>query len=105
MKGGFIMIKEIDSSNFKKEISKGKVLIEAFGTWCSPCRQLAPIVEDLSNEINDIKFYKLDVDKSADIAQQYEVMGIPTLILFKDGKEIKRIVGFKPKEELKKELK
>ena len=99
------MIKEINSSNFKEEISKGKVLVDFTAPWCSACRVLAPTYKELSNELKDIKFTKLDVDKSPDIAQQYEIRGIPTLILFKDGKEVKRITGVKSKEELKEELK
>lgn len=99
------MVKEVNSENFNKEISKGKVLVDVWASWCFPCRQLAPIIEELSNEMKDIKFYKLDADKFPDVASQYEVMGIPTLILFKDGKEIKRIVGLRSKEDLKKELK
>ena len=98
-------VQEINSNDFDEKISKGKVLIKYEALWCSPCRLLSPIIEELSNEIKDIKFYKLDVDKSPDIASQYDVMGIPTLILFSNGKEIKRIVGLKSKEELKKELK
>jgi thioredoxin 1 len=96
---------EINSNDFKEKISKGKVLVDYFGSWCQPCKILYPIIEELSNEIKDIKFYKLDVDESGDVAQSYEVMGIPTLILFNNGKEVKRIVGVKSKEELKKELK
>ena len=99
------MVKEVNSSNFKQEISKGKVIVDYWASWCGPCRMLAPVFEELSNEIKDIKFIKLDVDDNSDVAESYGVMGIPTLILFKDGKEIKRIVGFKSKEDLKKELK
>jgi len=98
-------IQKVNSSNFNEKISKGKTLIKFSASWCFPCRQLAPIVEELSKEIKDINFYEIDADESPDVASQYEVMGIPTLILFKDGKEIKRIVGLRSKEDLKKELK
>jgi len=97
-------VQEINSSDFKEKISKGKVLIDNYANWCGPCRQLAPILEEASNEIKDIKFYKLDVDKNKDIAQQYEIRGIPTLILFNNGKEVKRITGVTSKEDLKKQL-
>ena len=99
------MVKEINSENFNQEISKGKVLVDIWAPWCGPCRIISPIVDELSNEIKDVKFVKLNVDESPDIASQYEVMGIPTLIMFKDGKEIRRIVGLRSKEEIKKELK
>jgi len=98
-------VQEINSDNFKEKISKGKSLVDYFGDWCHPCKMIAPIIEELSSEMKDIKFYKLDVDKSPDVAESYGVMGIPTLILFKDGKESKRIVGLRQKEEIKKELK
>jgi len=99
------MVKEINSENFNQEISKGKVLVDLWAPWCGPCRVISPIIEELSKEIKDINFLKLNVDNNGDIAQEYEIMGIPTLILFKDGKEIKRIVGLRSKEDLKKELK
>tara|TARA_Y100000310_G_scaffold316570_1_gene368453 strand:- start:146 stop:448 length:303 start_codon:yes stop_codon:yes gene_type:complete len=98
-------VQEINSNDFKEKISKGKVLVDVFTSWCAPCKQLTPIIEEVSNELKDIIFYKLDADKSPNIAQEYEIRGIPTLILFQDGKEIKRIVGVKSKEELKEELK
>jgi len=99
------MVKEVNSENFKQEISKGKSLVDFWASWCSPCRMLAPTIEELSNEMKDIKFLKLNVDESGDVAESYGVMGIPTLILFNNGKEVKRIVGVRPKEELKRELK
>ena len=98
-------IPKINSSNFNEKISKGKTLIKYSTSWCAPCRQLAPIIEELSKEIKDINFYEIDADESPDIASQYDVMGIPTLILFNNGKEIRRIVGLRSKEEIKKELK
>ena len=98
-------VQEINSNDFNEKISKGRSLVDYHGLWCAPCKVIAPIIEEISNKIKDIKFYKLDVDESPDIASQYDVMGIPTLILFKDGKEVKRIVGLRSKEDLKKELK
>ena len=104
--GGIKMtINEINSSNFKEKISKGKVLVDFWANWCGPCRQLSPILNEISEELNDIQFTKLDVDKNTDIAQEFEIRGIPTLILFQNGKEIKRISGLHSKEDLKKELK
>lgn len=99
------MVKEVNSENFNQEISKGKVLVDLWASWCFPCRQLTPIFEELSKEIKDVKFLKLNVDDNPDVAESYGVMGIPTLILFNNGKEVKRIVGVRPKEELKRELK
>lgn len=99
------MVKELNSSNFKEEISKGKVLVKYGADWCAPCKQLDPILEETSEEVEDTKFYKLDVDKNGDIAQQYEIRGIPTLILFNNGNEVKRITGVTSKENLKEQIK
>ena len=99
------MVKEINSDNFNEEISKGKSMVDFWASWCGPCRMLAPIFEELSKEVKNVNFFKLNVDENSDVAQQYEVQGIPTLILFQNGKEIKRIVGVKSKEELKQDLK
>jgi len=99
------LVKEINSDNFKEEISKGKSMVDFWASWCGPCRMLAPIFEELSKEVKNVNFFKLNVDENSDVAQQYEVQGIPTLILFQNGKEIKRIVGVKSKEELKQDLK
>jgi len=97
-------VHEISSGDFAEKISKGKVLIKYEADWCGPCRMITPVIEELSNEMKDIKFYKLDVDQSPDVASQYDVMGIPTLILFNNGKEVKRIVGLRSKDDLKREL-
>lgn len=80
-------------------------MVDFWASWCGPCRMLAPIFEELSKEVKNVNFFKLNVDENSDVAQQYEVQGIPTLILFQNGKEIKRIVGVKSKEELKQDLK
>ena len=92
------MVQEINSNDFKQEISKGKSLVDFWAPWCGPCRIISPIIEDLSKEMKDIKFFKLNVDNNNDIAESYGVMGIPTLILFKDGKEVGRMIGVNSKE-------
>ncbi|HPZ23393.1 MAG TPA: thioredoxin [Bacilli bacterium] len=91
---------ELKSSNFNDEISKGKVLVDFNATWCGPCKMMAPILEATSGEVKDIKFAGLDIDDNEDIAIKYNVMSIPTLILFVDGKEIKRSVGLISHDEL-----
>ena len=79
---------------FNKAISEGNVMIDFFATWCGPCKMLSPIVEKISNEYEGAKLYKLDVDEVGDVAQALGVFSIPTLIFFKDGKEVNRHVGF-----------
>lgn len=95
------MIKHIESNNeFKKEVSDGTVLVDFYADWCGPCQMLAPLLEQLDKEVN-VKILKINVDDLGDIARDYRVMSIPTLIAFKDGKMIKREMGYMPLERLK----
>ncbi len=95
------MIKHIESVNqFNQEIAKGTVLVDFFATWCGPCQMLAPHLEDLSKQTG-VTILKIDVDELSDIARQFRVLSIPTLIVFKDGKMIKREMGYMPLERLK----
>ena len=81
------------------------VLVDFFSNYCPPCKMLEPIFEELTKEFEGkIKFLRLNVDENREIAAKYGVMSIPTLILFKNGQENKRIVGLRTKEELKKEI-
>ena len=73
-------------------------VVDFYATWCGPCKMFAPIFEEVSND-KEINFVKIDVDNYSDIAREYGVMSIPTIILFKDGKEVKRHTGFMSKEE------
>ena len=83
--------------DFDKMIEK-EAVVDFYATWCGPCKMFGPIFEEVSNEKN-INFVKLDVDKHSNIAREYGVMSIPTIILFKDGKEIKRFTGFMSKDD------
>ena len=93
-------MKEVKSSNFNDEINSGKVLVDFNATWCGPCRMLKPILEEFSNETN-IKICSVDIDQNEDLANEYNIYSIPCLIIFQDGKEIKRNVGLISKDELK----
>ena len=76
-------------------------MVDFFATWCGPCQELSPILVELDKQYNgEVQFYKVDVDESQDCAIRYGVNAMPTLVFFKDGKEIEREVGFLPKEEL-----
>jgi len=97
----------IEEGNFDLEVLQSKipVLVDFWAQWCGPCRMVAPVVEELAEEYEGrISFGKVDVDQNPKIAGQFGVMSIPTLILFKDGKPISNIVGFRPKDQLKKNL-
>lgn len=76
------------------------VFVDFYADWCGPCKMVGPLVEELSKEYTDIKFVKVNVDNTPDIAQRYGIMSIPTLIAFKNGEIAGNIVGFQPKEAL-----
>lgn len=93
------MLKHYSENNFN-EVIKSKVLVDFYANWCGPCKMLSSILEQLASEV-DIDIVKVDVDKYQDLAREYKVMSIPCLILFDNEKEIKRTLGFMPKEKLK----
>lgn len=95
------MAKIVNSVEFKEEIKSGVVVVDFFANWCGPCKMLAPIFEELSGEMKEVKFVKVDVDQSPDIAMTYKVASIPTVIIFKDGEKVASNVGFMPKEQIK----
>ena len=86
----------VTDSNFEKEVleSDKPVLVDFFAPWCAPCRLAEPVLEELSQERPDIKIVKLNVDENPETAQKYQVMSIPTVILFKDGEIVDQMVGF-----------
>ena len=94
------MIKQVNSNEFNEEIKSGVVFVDFFATWCGPCKMLSPIVDEVSNEIEDVKYLKVDVDEASDIASTYGIMSIPTLIIFKDGNVINKHTGMLSKSDL-----
>lgn len=95
------MAKVLNSSNFQQEVLQAEtpILVDFWATWCGPCQRQAPALEELFEE--GYRVGKVDVDQSPELASRYGVMSIPTLILFKDGKEAARLVGLQSKETLK----
>ncbi|PIT90582.1 MAG: thioredoxin [Candidatus Komeilibacteria bacterium CG10_big_fil_rev_8_21_14_0_10_41_13] len=98
---------EITSQNFEAEVLKSEqpVMVDFFATWCGPCQILAPTVEELAQEYKGkAKIGKLDIDQNQELASQYQVMSVPTLIFFKGGQEVDRIMGVQSKEAFKEKL-
>lgn len=94
---------KLSSENFEKEVLKSEkpVLVDFYADWCGPCNAMAPVIEEVATELDGkAKVGKINVDENSDIAVEYNVMSIPTLIIFKNGKEEKRLVGLRDKEEL-----
>ncbi|ALN76175.1 thioredoxin [Staphylococcus agnetis] len=92
---------EVNDSNFNEQINSGVKLVDFWATWCGPCKMIAPVLEDLANDYDGkADILKLDVDQNQATAAKYEVMSIPTLIVFKDGESVDKVVGFQPKENL-----
>ena len=100
------MVKKFSEQNFNEEVlgTKGTILVDFYADWCGPCKMMAPIVEEISNERLDIVVGKVNIDDNMQIAHNFKIVSIPTLIVFKDGEEHKRIVGYVSKDELVSEL-
>ncbi|MBU0979406.1 MAG: thioredoxin [Nanoarchaeota archaeon] len=98
------MIMELTSENFEKEAKQSDipVIVDFFADWCPPCKMLAPVFEETSKGYGGkVKFVKVNVDQNKDLADEFEVRSIPTLIILKGGKEVERMMGFMPKDQLK----
>lgn len=90
------MVKHLKDESFESEIKNGLVLVDFYADWCGPCKALAPILE----ELNEITVLKINTEEHTDLAVSFGVMSIPTLILFRDGEQLGKRVGFLSKEEL-----
>ncbi|CAK9437636.1 uncharacterized protein LODBEIA_P20140 [Lodderomyces beijingensis] len=75
---------------------QGLVVVDFFATWCGPCKMIAPLLDKFSKEYSNVKFIKVDVDEVGDVAQEYEISNMPTLIFFKNGQQIQKVVGANP---------
>ena len=99
------MIKHLENiSEFEKEVQGELVIVDFYADWCGPCQMLAPVLEDLDKEVN-VKIVKINVDDIPELARQFRVMSIPTLLLLKDGKFVKKELGYMPIERLREFIK
>lgn len=94
-----------DAKQFKEITSQGVTLVDFYADWCGPCKMIAPIVDELATEYaGKANIVKVNVDEVQDVASQFSIRSIPTLTILKDGKEIGRVIGFRPKADLKRGL-
>lgn len=94
-------MKIVESNEFKSEIESGVTVVDFFATWCGPCKMLAPVLEGLAGDMEGkAKFIKVDIDQSLDLANEFQISSVPTMIIFKDGQKVEQLVGFLPKERI-----
>ena len=100
------MVNKISEKEFNEKINvEKKVIVDCYADWCGPCRMLAPIIDEVASTLTDYDFYKLNVDDAMEVSKQYGIMSIPTLIKFKGGEEVKKVIGYRSKEELLEDFK
>ncbi|MEA2382143.1 MAG: thioredoxin 1 [Solirubrobacteraceae bacterium] len=97
---------DVTDNNFQAEVleSDKPVLVDFWAPWCGPCRVVAPVLEEIASERDDLRIVKLNVDENQQTAANYEVLSIPTMILFKNGQAAKKVIGAYPKKRLESEL-
>ena len=96
------MVEKIYDNNMDEVLESKLALVDFSATWCGPCQMLAPIIEELSDELDgEVDFYNADSDENMELAQEYDIHSIPALLLFKNGEAVARTVGFQPKEAIK----
>ena len=97
------MVQKIDINSFDTEVkNSGKVtIVDFFADWCGPCRKLSPIIEEIEQELGEkVKFTKINTDENIELAREYQISGIPTLLVFKNGEMVERMVGLMPKNSI-----
>ncbi len=95
------MLLHLNNEDFKNEVQEGIVIVDFYATWCGPCKMLSPVLEEVSDTF---KVIKVDVDKHEDLAKEFGIMSVPTIMIYKDGNIEKSLVGFMPKDALLSEI-
>ena len=83
----------LTTDNFDEKTSEGIVLIDMYANWCGPCKMVAPIIDELSNEVIDAKIYKVDVDQSPEIVSKFQIKSVPTFLVLKNGNVVNKVIG------------
>jgi thioredoxin 1 len=99
-------LNQVTDTNFDAEVleAEGPVLVDFWAPWCGPCRVVAPVLEEIASERDDLTIVKLNIDENQQTAARFQVMSIPTMILFKAGEPVKTVIGAYPKRKLEQEL-
>lgn len=100
------MLKHVNEENFEDEVlnSKGIILVDFFATWCGPCQMLGPVLERIGNSRADFDIAKIDVDEAPSLSVEYRIEVVPTMVIFKDGKKVGTIEGFRSESEILEEM-
>lgn len=95
-------VKVLNKENFEENVlrSEGSVVVDFWAPWCGPCRMLSPVVDEVALELKEVSFGKVNVDDEKELADQYGIMSIPALVLFKNGEAVNSMIGFRPKERI-----
>mgnify|MGYP002621499516 CR=1 FL=1 len=101
------MVNLFNEENFEEEVLKaeGTVLVDFYADWCGPCKMMSPVIDQMAEENENVKFGKINVDENPDLAEKYNIMSIPTIMVFKSGNIVKTFVGVTPKEQIMEVLK
>jgi thioredoxin 1 len=98
-------LKSLNNDNFEELVKEGVSIVDFWAIWCGPCRIMTPVVEDIANELPDVKVYKLNVDDYPELTAKFNIMSIPTVLIFKDGEEVDQTVGVVSKNVLANKIK
>lgn len=96
------MVNQFNEENFEKEVLKSgeTVLVDFYADWCGPCKMMSPVIDQMAEENGDVKFGKINVDENPDLAERYNIMSIPTIMVFKAGNPVKTFIGVTPKDQI-----
>lgn len=93
-----IMTKILNVENFYEETQNGVVLVDFFANWCAPCKMIAPVIDELANELDNVKVFKVDIDQSMELGVEFKIKSIPTFLFFKDGVVVDKLMGVNDKQ-------
>ena len=91
---------KVNSQNYNDVKNNGTVLLDFYADWCGPCKMIAPIISEIADERTDVTVGKINVDEASDLARDYKIYSIPTIVVLKDGKEVRRATGARPKADI-----